>query len=229
MLTLDNVTVSKGTFQLHTCLQVPPGITAVIGPSGGGKSTLLAAIAGFELVVAGRIGWDGIDLTGLVPGQRPVTMLFQDHNLFPHLTIAQNVGLALAPRVKLTAQQVARVEAALADVGLQGLGERKPATLSGGQVGRAALARSLLSDRPVVLLDEAFSALGPALRAEMLELVRERMAAQGRTVIVVTHDPQDARRFADQIIFVAEGVAHAPQRTADFFDYPTPAARSYLG
>jgi thiamine transport system ATP-binding protein len=156
-------------------------------------------------------------------------MLFQDHNLFPHLTIAQNVGLALAPRVKLTAQQVARVDAALADVGLQGLGERKPATLSGGQVGRAALARSLLSDRPVVLLDEAFSALGPALRAEMLELVGERMAAQGRTVIVVTHDPQDARRFADQIIFVAEGVAHAPQRTADFFDYPAPAARSYLG
>jgi len=229
MLTLDDVTVSKGTFQLRANLQVPPGLTAVIGPSGGGKSTLLATIAGFEPAVAGRVIWDGDDLSGNEPGQRPVTMLFQDHNLFPHLTIAQNVGLALAPRLKLSVKQSAQVDTVLTDVGLPGLGGRKPAALSGGQIGRAALARCLLSDRPVVLLDEAFAALGPALRAEMLTLVRDRMAQQGRTVIMVTHDPNDARSFSDQVLFVAEGVAHPPQKAAAFFDDPSPAAQSYLG
>ncbi|WP_386679635.1 ATP-binding cassette domain-containing protein [Loktanella sp. R86503] len=229
MLTLDDVTVAKGTFRLQANIAVPPGMTAVIGPSGGGKSTLLSAIAGFEPAVSGRIKWGDVDLSEQAPGQRPVTMLFQDNNLFPHLTTAQNVGLALAPRLKLSQPQLMRVEAALEDVGLPGLGGRKPSALSGGQIGRAALARSLLSDRPVVLLDEAFAALGPALRAEMLALVRDRMAQQGRTVIMVTHDPDDARNFADYVIFVAEGIAHPPQKARAFFTDPSPAAQSYLG
>ncbi|WP_394152051.1 ATP-binding cassette domain-containing protein [Loktanella salsilacus] len=229
MLTLDDVTVAKGTFRLQANIAVPPGMTAVIGPSGGGKSTLLSAIAGFEPAVSGRIKFSDVDLSGQAPGQRPVTMLFQDNNLFPHLTTAQNVGLALAPGLKLSQPQLMRVEAALEDVGLPGLGGRKPSALSGGQIGRAALARSLLSDRPVVLLDEAFAALGPALRAEMLSLVRDRMAQQGRTVIMVTHDPDDARNFADYVIFVAEGIAHPPQKAMAFFTDPSPAAQSYLG
>ena len=230
MLTLDDVTLTRGDFRLRAALTIPPGLTAVIGPSGGGKSTLLSAIAGFEAPVQGRILWNGADLAGLVPGARPVTMLFQDHNLFPHLTVAQNVGLALAPRLRLTRDLANRVEEALASVGLSGMGGRKPAALSGGQAGRAALARTLLADRPVVLLDEAFAALGPALRAEMLALVRDRLVAgQGRTVIVVTHDPQDARSFADQVIFVGDGRAQPPQGIAPFFDRPTEAVRAYLG
>ena len=230
MLTLDDVTLTRGDFRLRAALTIPPGLTAVIGPSGGGKSTLLSAIAGFEAPVQGRILWNGADLAGLVPGARPVTMLFQDHNLFPHLTVAQNVGLALAPRLRLTPDLANRVEEALASVGLSGMGGRKPAALSGGQAGRAALARTLLADRPVVLLDEAFAALGPALRAEMLALVRDRLVAgQGRTVIVVTHDPQDARSFADQVIFVGDGRAQPPQGIAPFFDRPTEAVRAYLG
>ncbi|MFZ3582902.1 ATP-binding cassette domain-containing protein [Loktanella sp. DJP18] len=229
MLTLDDVTLVRGDFRLRASLDLPPGLTAVIGPSGGGKSTLLSAIAGFEEPVKGRILWDGRDLRGLVPGDRPVTMLFQDHNLFPHLTVAQNVGLALAPRLRLTVRQQAVVEDVLTSVGLEGLGDRKPAALSGGQVGRAALARTLLADRPVVLLDEAFAALGPALRHEMLGLVRDRLASQGRTVVVVTHDPQDARTFADGIVFVDDGVAHPTQATDIFFATPSQAARAYLG
>ena len=230
MLTLDDVTLAKGDFRLRADMAMPTGLTAVIGPSGGGKSTLLAAIAGFEAPASGRILWNGADLSGEPPGARPVTMLFQDHNLFPHLTVAQNVGLALAHRLRLTRDQTDRVEEVLASVGLAGLGGRKPAALSGGQAGRAALARTLLADRPVVLLDEAFAALGPALRAEMLALVRDRLVVgQGRTVIVVTHDPQDARSFADRVIFVGEGVAQPPQDTAPFFDRPTEAVRAYLG
>lgn len=229
MLTFDGVTLRQGDFRLTADFEVPLGITAVIGPSGGGKSTLLGSIAGFLSPTAGRILWNGHDLTGLAPGARPVTMLFQDNNLFPHLTVAQNVGLALAPRLRLSPQQQTQVDAALSEVGLTGMGHRKPGALSGGQQSRAALARVLLADRPVVLLDEAFAALGPALRAEMLALVRERLWGQGRSVIMVTHDPADARAVADHVVLVAGGVAHAPVRTQALFDAPPPALRDYLG
>ena len=229
MLTFDDVTLAKGDFRLTATLAIPPGLTAVLGPSGGGKSTLLGAVAGFEAPVTGRILWGDDDLGGRDPGARPVAMLFQDHNLFPHLTIAQNVGLALVARLRLTDDQTAQVAAALSAVGLDGMGHRKPAALSGGQAGRAALARTLLADRPVVLLDEAFSALGPALRHEMLALVRDRLVAHGRTVVFVTHDPQDARIFADRVVYVGQGVAHPPQDTEPFFASPTAAVRDYLG
>ena len=229
MLTLDAVVLEQGDFRLTADMTLFPGLTAVIGPSGGGKSTLLAAIAGFLRPVQGAVRWDGTAITDKAPGDRPVTMLFQDNNLFPHLTVAQNVGLALAPSLRLTGSQAAAVEAALAEVGLAGLGPRKPRALSGGQQGRAALARALLADRPVVLLDEAFAALGPALRREMLTLVRDRLARAGRTVVVVTHDPQDARDFADRIVLVADRMAHAPRPTDAIFADPPPALRDYLG
>lgn len=229
MLTFEGVVLAQGAFRLTADFSVPPGITAVIGPSGGGKSTLLGAIAGFLAPIAGRVLWDGADMTAEAPGNRPVTMLFQDNNLFPHLTVAQNVGLALAPRLRLTAAQHAQVTDALAEVGLTGLGGRKPGALSGGQQSRAALARVLLADRPVVLLDEAFAALGPALRAEMLTLVRDRLAGQGRTVIMVTHDPADARAVAERVVLVADGVAHPPVETQALFANPPAVLRDYLG
>ena len=154
-------------------------------------------------------------------------MLFQDNNLFPHLTIAQNVGLGLRPDLRLTQADRALVTAALDQVGLANFAARKPGALSGGQQSRAALARVLLADRPVVLLDEPFAALGPGLRADMLGLVRERLA--GRTVLLVTHDPDDARRVADRAVLVAQGVASMPVATGDFFANPPKALRDYLG
>lgn len=229
MLTFDGISLAQGDFRLTANFAMSPGITAVIGPSGGGKSTLLGAIAGFLTPQKGRILWNDHDLVGSAPGDRPVTMLFQDNNLFPHLTVAQNVGLALAPRLRLTAPQHVQVANALAQVGLTGMGDRKPGALSGGQQSRAALARVLLADRPVVLLDEAFAALGPALRSDMLELVRSRLAGQGRTVIMVTHDPADAHTVAEQVVLVADGIAHPPVDTQTLFSAPPAALREYLG
>ncbi|RYH01690.1 ATP-binding cassette domain-containing protein [Salipiger sp. IMCC34102] len=229
MLTFDDVTLSQGAFTLRADWQVAPGLTAVIGPSGGGKSTLLSAVAGFLTPTRGRILWKGQDLAGQAPGGRPVSMLFQDNNLFPHLTTSQNAGLALGPRLKLNDDEAARVEEALSRVGLTGLGGRKPGALSGGQQGRAALARVLLSDRPVVLLDEAFAALGPALRVEMLALVQTTLVAAGRTVLMVTHDPRDAKEHAQTVVLVADGVAHPPRDTAEIFADPPEALRAYLG
>ncbi|WP_371061344.1 ATP-binding cassette domain-containing protein [Rhodosalinus sp. 5P4] len=230
MLALERLVVTQDTFRLEADLTVPVGrIVGVIGPSGAGKSTLLNVIAGFFAPSAGRVLWDGRDITRLTPAERPVAMLFQEANLFPHLTAAQNVALALTPRARLSRAEAAAVEQALDRVGLSGLGERRPAQLSGGQQGRVALARALLQSKPLLLLDEPFSALGPALRGGMLDLVREIAEETGATVLLVSHDPADARRIADDILLVAEGRAAAPVPTAEILAAPPPALRAYLG
>jgi len=202
---------------------------ALIGPSGAGKSTLLMTIAGFLAPASGRVLWQGRDLTGLPPAERPVSILFQDQNLFPHLTLAQNLSLALSPRLRLDGAQRLRVAAVIERLGLSGLADRKPAELSGGQQGRAALGRVLLQARPVLLLDEPFAALGPAMKSDLLALVAQIAAEQGSLVLLVSHDPQDARRFAARTVLVAEGVAAAPVATADLFAHPPKALSDYLG
>lgn len=230
MLHLDRLILSEPGFRLTADWTLNAGArAAVIGPSGAGKSTLLNAIAGFVTPDSGAIQWDGVDITTLSPGDRPLTILFQDQNLFPHLTVEQNLSLGLSPRLRLTSAQRETLEQALNRVGLSGFGQRKPAQLSGGQQGRAALARALLRARPVLLLDEPFAALGPALKAEMLDLVTEVTAESGTTVLMVTHDPNDARRFADQTILVADGIAHAPAETKTLLDNPPKALADYLG
>ena len=229
MLRLEELDIRQEGFHLTADWEVASGAkVAVIGPSGAGKSTLLMALAGF-VPHGGRVTWDGQDLSALAPGDRPLSILFQDQNLFPHLTLVQNLGLGLSPRLQLTAADHARIETTLARVGLGDMGSRKPTQLSGGQLGRAALARALLRARPILLLDEPFAALGPALKAEMLDLVTETADETGATVLMVTHDPADARRFADLTVLVADGVAAAPVPTAALFANPPPALRDYLG
>lgn len=227
MLRLEDVEIVQGDFRLAADFEAGPGITAVIGPSGSGKSTLLAAIGGFVAPDRGRVLCEGQDITPLAPGNRPVSTVFQDQNLFPHLDAFRNVGLGLSPALKLTGEDRARVKAVLARVGLKGLGERLPAQLSGGQQSRVALARVLVRDRPVVLLDEPFAALGPSLRMEMLDLVAETLARS--TVLMVTHDPSDAARVAGQAIVVDGGHADPPVATQALLDDPPDGLRAYLG
>ena len=230
MLTLERLEIVQGDWRLTADLTLATGsATAVIGPSGSGKSTLLAAIAGFVDPAAGRILWDGRDLTSLAPAERPLTLLFQEHNLFTHLSAAQNVGLGLRPDLKLDRAGRGKVEAALAAVGLEGMGARRPAQLSGGERQRVALARALLRARPLLMLDEPFAALGPALRAEMLDLVARIRAEQQATLLFVTHAPEDARRIADQVVLVDGYQAHPPAPTEALFADPPPALRAYLG
>ncbi|MEO1788245.1 MAG: ATP-binding cassette domain-containing protein [Pseudomonadota bacterium] len=229
MLRFEGVEVRQGSHRLTADFEVGgAGVTAVIGPSGAGKSTLLSVIAGFVVPASGRVFWADADLTPLSPGQRPVSVVFQDNNLFPHLDARANVALGVAPNLRLSDAQWARVGAVLARVGLDGKETRKPAALSGGEQSRVALARALVRDRPLVLLDEPFAALGPALKAEMLDLVRGTLVADGKTVLLVTHDPGDARRVAERTILVADGRAHAPMGTGDLLDNPPPALAAYL-
>ena len=230
MLICDGLMLRYDDFALRADLRFSTGqVTGLIGPSGAGKSTLLSALAGFLSPVSGRVMWGAHDITALTPAVRPISMLFQDNNLFPHLTIAQNVGLGLRAGLRLTAEQMSQVDAVLESVGLAGMGARRPSALSGGQQSRAALARVLLADRPLVLLDEPFAALGPSLKDEMLDLVKQRLADQGRTVIMVTHDPADVQRIADQVAVVADGGVAQPAPTQELFENPPPALVAYLG
>ena len=230
MLRLDGVEIRQGDFRLSADWQVAPGErVAVIGPSGAGKSTLLMAIAGFIVPDRGDILWQGQSLRQVAPGERPVSMLFQDQNLFPHLTVAQNLGLGLSPALRLDAGDRARIDTALDRVGLGGFGGRRPGELSGGQQGRAALARALLRARPILLLDEPFAALGPALKADMLGLVAELSGESGTLVLMVTHDPADALAFAPRSVVVADGIASAPAETAELMRNPPPTLAEYLG
>lgn len=225
-LRLEGFRITQDDFTLRADLALPAGgRVAVIGPSGAGKSTLLNAIAGFVPLSAGAVTWTGQRIDTLAPGARPLSILFQDQNLFPHLTVAQNLGLGLDPGLREV--DWGAVNGVLDRVGLAGLGGRRPAQLSGGQQSRAALARALLRARPILLLDEPFAALGPALKAEMLALVEE--TAGEALVVLVTHDPADARQFASQTVLVADGVAAAPQPTAEIFANPPPALAAYLG
>lgn len=230
MLRLESCEIANGAFTLRADLEINKGTKlAIIGPSGAGKSTLIEAIAGFLPLHEGRILWQGEDLTDLPPGQRPVAMLFQDGNLFPHLTVAQNAGLGLRANLRLSSAEHAQVQNALSGVGLADLAARKPAALSGGQQSRVALARVLLQRRDILLLDEPFAALGPALKDEMLDLVAEIADETGATVLMVSHDPKDARRIAEQVVLVAAGEAQPPQPTAALLDNPPPALKTYLG
>ncbi|MCV2879989.1 ATP-binding cassette domain-containing protein [Sedimentimonas flavescens] len=230
MLTLDKLRIEQGEFALTADLSVPTGArVAVMGPSGAGKSTLFSTIAGFIQPTAGRILWNGTELTEMSPGGRPLSILFQDQNLFPHLSVAQNLGLGIDPKLRLSRTDHARITQALARTGLQGLENRKPASLSGGQQSRVALARALLRARPLLLLDEPFAALGPALKAEMLALVAEIASEQGTTVLMVSHDPDDARTLCPDTILVADGAALAPQPTESLLNNPPEVLRAYLG
>ena len=212
-------------------LSVPAGSSlAIIGPSGAGKSTLLSLIAGFDRPSAGSVWIDGEDVTRHDPAARPVSMVFQDNNLFAHLDAGTNVALGISPRLRLDERQREMVAAALARVGLAGFASRMPGELSGGERQRVALARALVRDRPVLLLDEPFAALGPGLRKEMLALVGELQRETGATLLMVSHQPDDARAVAERTAFLADGRIVAVRPTAELLAArDIPALTEYLG
>lgn len=184
-------------------LAVQPGTVAtVMGPSGVGKSTLLAAIVGAApraFSVSGRVCVDDDDVTALPTEQRRIGLLFQDDLLFPHLSVGGNLAFALPVRVR-GAERRQRVDQALAEAGLPGFAERDPATLSGGQRARVAVMRALLAEPRALLLDEPFSRLDAALRAQFRGFVFATLAARGLPALLVTHDPADAEAAGGPVV-----------------------------
>ena len=221
-LVFEQVQLRKGDFELFADFEISAGSRiAVIGPSGAGKSTLFDALAGFLEPVSGVVSWDGQLLNNLKPGERPVAMLFQDNNLFPHLNVAQNIGLALSHKRKLTPEQTAEVKSVLSRVGLSGMSNRRLSELSGGQLSRVALARLLFQDRPVWLLDEPFAALGPGLKSEMIDLVEEFAADANATVLMITHDLGVVARYADRVAVMYGGRVVETASAANLYHRPS--------
>lgn len=203
---LAGVGLTLGSHRFTFDLALPAGsFTAVTGPSGSGKSTLFNLIAGFEMPDAGRVLLGGQDMDAVPPGRRPVSLVFQDNNLFAHLDLFTNVALGISPSLRLDAGGRAAVSSALARVGLSGFETRSPSTLSGGEKQRVAFARALVRKRPIMLLDEPFAALDPALRYQMGDLLTALHRDEGFTVMMITHDPDEARRLADRFVLIEHG------------------------
>lgn len=228
---LDQVELSRAgkRFRFDTIIE-RGAITALAGASGSGKSTLLNLIAGFDRPQRGRILFDGADLTDTHPSERPVSLVFQDNNLFSHLDLFTNVALGVRPDVRLDPAEIAAVSSALARTGLDGFEQRLPGTLSGGERQRAAFARALVRKRPCLLLDEPFAALDPALRLEMGGLLLDLQRETGITVLIVTHLPDDLQRLAGRVIFLDEGEILADEACKTFLAREEPPEiRNFLG
>ncbi|MBF9195949.1 ATP-binding cassette domain-containing protein [Microvirga terrestris] len=219
MLVIENCRLTWSDFVADYSLTVKAGhLCAVIGPSGGGKTTLLHMIAGFETPESGTLTFAGQNLLPLAPAKRPVAIVFQDHNLFPHLNVTQNVGLGIRPSLHLTENEKQLIAQTLEAVGLEGFDIRKPGEMSGGQRQRVALARALVSGRPLILLDEPFSSLDPTLRRDMILLVDEMRRKRPVTILMTIHTPEDAADVADQMAFVADGKVVASGRPTEILN-----------
>ena len=166
-------------------------IVAILGESGSGKSTLLDLIAGFISPLSGTIMIDGVDITALSVEQRPLTVLFQHHNLFEHLSVEKNILLGISKSLKSTAEEKHKAKEILKEVGLAGYEQKLASTLSGGQQQRVALARALIRQKPLLLLDEPFTGLDKDTHREMLALVRSITDEKGLHTMMVTHEESD--------------------------------------
>jgi len=204
-LLLRNVAIRLDGDELVTLdAAIGPGeVLTVMGPSGVGKSTLVAFVGGFlgrDFRASGNIILNGRDVTALPPEERSIGLLFQDALLLPHLSVAGNLLVGLDPAVKGRAVRRRAAEAALAEVGLEGFADRDPATLSGGQAARVALMRTLLARPQALVLDEPFSRLDVARRAQVRNLVFAECRKYGLPVLLVTHDPADAEAADGRIL-----------------------------
>jgi putative spermidine/putrescine transport system ATP-binding protein len=212
----------------HLDLTIESGVlTALLGPSGCGKTTTMKLIAGLLAVDAGDIQLNGRSVRDLPPERRGIAMVFQNPLLFPHLTVAGNIGFGLKMRGLSPAEIAREVEPMLARVHLDDLGHRRPAALSGGQQQRAALARALILKPKVLLLDEPLSNLDPGLRDEMRTLIRTLQRETGITTLVVTHDQAEAVALSDQIALLLDGRLAQHGQPTDF--YRRPATRAVAG
>lgn len=220
-----------GDMNMQFQLTVNSGeILSIIGPSGSGKTTLLNLIAGFNQAESGKIMVNDKDITQLPVAKRPVTTVFQEHNLFPHLDVYTNIAIGINPSLKLSPDQKQQIHEALENVGLEQYTKRLPAKLSGGQRQRVALARALVRESEILLLDEPLAALGPAMREEIIALIKELVDKKNMTALLVSHQPSDALLASDNCAFIDKGSVLEINKTETLLNNPShPEIKDYLG
>jgi putative spermidine/putrescine transport system ATP-binding protein len=205
-------------------------LLTLLGPSGSGKTTTLRMVAGFELPSEGTIHLGGVDVTTRPPYERDVNTVFQDYALFPHMSVAGNIGYGLRVRGVPKAERAERVAAALAQIRLDDFGDRRPSQLSGGQRQRVALARALVNRPRVLLLDEPLGALDRQLRQEMQVELKAIQAAVGITFVVVTHDQEEALTMSDRIAVLRDGRIEQVGAPAEVYERPAnPFVAGFVG
>ncbi len=221
-----NVRLAYGKTEVlkDVSLDIQPGeFFALLGPSGSGKSTLLRLIAGFNQNQSGQVLVDGQDVSGLPPWQRNIGMVFQNYALWPHMTVWDNVAFGLVERKTPQAMLKNKVEAALDLVGLASYAQRRPNQLSGGQQQRVALARTIVIEPQVLLLDEPLSNLDKSLRVQMRQELLAMQRRLGLTTIFVTHDQEEAMTTADRMAVLDKGVVQQVGSPQDLYDQPVNA------
>ena len=224
-----NFSLKESYLTISTNISLEPEkIYAVVGPSGAGKSTFLNLISGFASISSGSIIWNEQEISHLPPAKRSVSILFQDNNLFPHLSVWRNLALAVTHWPKISRDNEEKIKAVMSEVGILGLENRKPSQLSGGQQSRVALARVLLQKNKILLLDEPFSALGPSLKDQMLELIKKIAKNKKLLVLMVTHEPADAKKVASQTLVVKDKKVHPPLSTEKALDPVNGPLADYL-
>lgn len=224
-----NFSLKESYLTISTNISLEPDkIYAVVGPSGAGKSTFLNLISGFASISSGSILWNGQEISNLPPAKRSVSILFQENNLFPHLSVWRNLALAVTHWPKISRDNEEKLKAVMSEVGILGLENRKPSQLSGGQQSRVALARVLLQKNKILLLDEPFSALGPSLKDQMLELIKKIAKNKKLLVLMVTHEPADAKKVASQTLVVKDKKVHPPLSTEKALDPVNGPLADYL-
>jgi len=232
---LDIEGVSKTFGDVVALADVDLGIAAgefvtILGPSGSGKTTLLKVIAGFETADSGSIRVDGSDVTDLDPALRNIGMVFQNYALFPHLSVARNVGYPLAMRGLAKGEIAKRVGEALEMVELGGMAERLPKQLSGGQQQRVALARATVFQPRLLLLDEPFGALDRKLRDQMQLEVRRLQRRLGLTTLFITHDQEEALIMSDRVAVMAKGRLQQVGPPLEIYEAPAnPFIADFIG
>ena len=226
-VTLTDLVVDYGSGPVvdGVSLDVEPGsLVALLGPSGCGKSTTLRAVAGLLQPRAGDVRFDGASVVHVAPEKRPVAMVFQSPLLFPHMSIGDNVAFGLRMRGVDRAERRRRAAEALERVQLSGVADRRPGQLSGGQEQRVSLARALVVQPQVLLLDEPFSALDASLRVEVRELVAGLQREAGVTTLFVTHDQEEATVLADRVALVLDGRLVQVGTPRELYERPTSLA-----
>lgn len=230
MLIVQNLQTQRENQHFSFSFQLAPGeIGLLLGRSGSGKSTLLSLLAGFTAATSGSATVDGESILHLAPAKRPFTLLFQQNNLFEHLTVYQNIGLGIRPDLRLTPAEQETLLRAAKQLQIEELLDRRPPSLSGGQQQRVALARCMVRRKPFLLLDEPFSALDPALRQEMMHEVRALATEHQIGVLLVSHQPQEARQHVDWVGFIENGNLQFTAPVNAFEQPPTPEFAAYLG